>query len=593
MTFPTARPAISGDGRYVAFFSAASNLVPSDTNNNTDCFVHDRQTGSTERVSVPSDGSEPDFGAGSITLGISDDGRYVAFEASAHLSAEDTNNLTDIYVVDRQTGQAEVVSTTDEGWSANDNSFAAVLDSSGRHPAFATFGTNLDNIPPPGGQFYTSLFTRDRGPAVGVLKIMPSKVDDQVAVLGTARYGGVVIASADDPTNDGSAGADQLGAELTGASITYRPEVGDLFVRIGLNSIPSSATPGIIYDITFQLGGQNFEIRGSRVQAGATSGPDFELLSCDSGGSCTQTAQLKGGVGTVRNDVRFSIPMSSLGAVEGSAVTSVHVSSGIGDVNTGVLSILDEMDLPAATIPQRQVTAGFAPPGTPESQVNFSFSGNISDADYYASFGALPPGQWDLWARACLGNECGSAAFQNYGTPLPPVQLVRVVSRKAHGSAGTFDLDLTNATGIECRSGGANGDYTLVFTFANPLASVDGANITSGTASIISNNIDASDAHNYLVSLTGVANAQTISVSLTNVRDSLSNFSSSVPISMGVLLGDVNASRRVDAADVSFVRQQTLQMLDNSNFRADVNASGRIDAADVSIARQQTLTSLP
>jgi hypothetical protein len=62
---------------------------------------------------------------------------------------------------------------------------------------------------------------------------------------------------------------------------------------------------------------------------------------------------------------------------------------------------------------------------------------------------------------------------------------------------------------------------------------------------------------------------------------------------MGVLLGDVNASRRVDAADVSLVRQQTLQTVTTSNFREDINASGRIDAADVSIARQQTLTSLP
>jgi hypothetical protein len=62
---------------------------------------------------------------------------------------------------------------------------------------------------------------------------------------------------------------------------------------------------------------------------------------------------------------------------------------------------------------------------------------------------------------------------------------------------------------------------------------------------------------------------------------------------MGVLLGDVNASGRVDAADVSLVRQQTLQPITSSNFREDINASGRIDAADVSIVRQQTLTSIP
>jgi hypothetical protein len=62
---------------------------------------------------------------------------------------------------------------------------------------------------------------------------------------------------------------------------------------------------------------------------------------------------------------------------------------------------------------------------------------------------------------------------------------------------------------------------------------------------------------------------------------------------MGVLVGDVNGTKRVDAADVSLVRQQTLQNIDSSNFRTDINTSGRIDAADVSIARQQTLTSLP
>jgi hypothetical protein len=62
---------------------------------------------------------------------------------------------------------------------------------------------------------------------------------------------------------------------------------------------------------------------------------------------------------------------------------------------------------------------------------------------------------------------------------------------------------------------------------------------------------------------------------------------------MGLLLGDVNASGRVDAADVSSVRQQTIQAVTTANFRNDPNTSGRIDAADVSVARQQTLTSLP
>jgi hypothetical protein len=180
-----------------------------------------------------------------------------------------------------------------------------------------------------------------------------------------------------------------------------------------------------------------------------------------------------------------------------------------------------------------------------------------------------------------------------YNTGLVP--LPTVVSRKTHGSAGDFDINLplTGSPGIECRSGGPNGNYMLVFTFPNTVTSVGSVSVTSGTGSVASSNIDSADAHNYIVNLTRVGNAQTITVRLNNVTDSSGNYSAAISASMGVLLGDVNASRRVDAADVSLVRQQTLQPIDSSNFREDINASGRIDAADVSIARQQTLTSLP
>jgi hypothetical protein len=185
-----------------------------------------------------------------------------------------------------------------------------------------------------------------------------------------------------------------------------------------------------------------------------------------------------------------------------------------------------------------------------------------------------------------------SFKFPQCVPPTPP-QLVSVASRKTHTGVGDFDIDLTTGNGIECRSGGANGDYELVFTFATPLTSVGGASITTGSGSVASSQIDSTDAHNYIVSLTGVTNAQRITVGLTNVTDSSGGSSAVVPASMGVLLGDVNGSGRVDAADVSSVRQQTLQPITTSNFQEDVNLSGRIDAADVSVVRQQTLTSLP
>ena len=114
--------------------------------------------------------------------------------------------------------------------------------------------------------------------------------------------------------------------------------------------------------------------------------------------------------------------------------------------------------------------------------------------------------------------------------------------QKVHGAAAfDINLPLTGNPGVECRSGGANGDYQLIFSFANTLTSVGNASVTSGTGTVSSHMIDA-DAHNYIVNLTGVTNAQVITVNLTNVNDSAGNNSASVPISWVCLLGTPTAT---------------------------------------------------
>jgi hypothetical protein len=173
------------------------------------------------------------------------------------------------------------------------------------------------------------------------------------------------------------------------------------------------------------------------------------------------------------------------------------------------------------------------------------------------------------------------------------LQLTRVLSRKVHGSAGTFDVDLTNGNGIECRSGGANGEYTLLFAFANPLMKVDSATITAGTGSVASSHIDPDDAHNYVVNLTGVTNAQRITVGLSNVSDSAGNIGGLVSGQMSVLIGDVNGNGLVNSTDTSLVRAQSGQAVTNSNFRADVNASGLINSTDASVVQGRSGTGLP
>ena len=135
-------PAISGDGRYVAFASLATNLVTGDTNNAWDIFVHDRQTGQTSRVSVASGGTE---GNGeSRSPAISADGRYVAFRSLAsNLVTNDTNNGNDIFVHDTQTGHTSRVSIASDGTEANDDSGGVAISADGRFVTFYSAATNL------------------------------------------------------------------------------------------------------------------------------------------------------------------------------------------------------------------------------------------------------------------------------------------------------------------------------------------------------------------------------------------------------------------------------------------------------------------
>jgi hypothetical protein len=136
-------PAISSDGRYVTFGSSASNLVPGDSNNKTDIFVHDRQIGVTTRVSIDSDGNESN-GVNFPPAEISDDGRYVIFRSLAtNLVVDDINSKADIFVHDRHSGITTRVSVDALGAEANGDSTAPKISNDGRYVVFDTYATNL------------------------------------------------------------------------------------------------------------------------------------------------------------------------------------------------------------------------------------------------------------------------------------------------------------------------------------------------------------------------------------------------------------------------------------------------------------------
>jgi phosphatidylinositol-3-phosphatase len=166
---------------------------------------------------------------------------------------------------------------------------------------------------------------------------------------------------------------------------------------------------------------------------------------------------------------------------------------------------------------------------------------------------------------------------------------INAVSRKVHGDVGTFDIGLPLAgnPGIECRSGGATNDYQIVVTFGGPVTFSE-AQISQGTATVSSTSMNGNQV---FVNLTGVTNAQTIQVTLVGVNDGTNTVNIVIP--MGVLLGDVNASRRTDSGDVTVVRNHTVSIPYQQTFRFDVNTSGRIDAGDVTATRNASVTVLP
>ena len=194
----------------------------------------------------------------------------------------------------------------------------------------------------------------------------------------------------------------------------------------------------------------------------------------------------------------------------------------------------------------------------------------------------------EVFNRALSQSEIQAIFNAGAAGKCKPPQPTTAFSRKTHGGAGTFEIDLMpNGTpGIECRSGGASDVYQMIVQFPNPVT-VTGATLT-GSGSVSGFSVSGATV---TVDLINIANIQTLVVKLTGVSDG--TLSGDVPVGMSVLVGDTNGNGSVSASDIGQTKGQSGQTATGSNFRTDLNASGSISAADVGLVKSKSGTSLP
>jgi hypothetical protein len=171
-----------------------------------------------------------------------------------------------------------------------------------------------------------------------------------------------------------------------------------------------------------------------------------------------------------------------------------------------------------------------------------------------------------------------------------PLFLTKAASRKTHGAAGTFDITLPIAgnPGVECRN--SSGAHTLVFFFTNNVVS-GSATLSAGTGSITGSPTFTDNT--MTVDLTGVTDAQVITITLNNVTDVFGEVLPASSVSMGALIGDTTGNGTVNASDVTQTKGRSGQSLVGGNFRSDITRDGSINASDITFLKTRSGRALP
>ncbi|MFN2545640.1 MAG: plastocyanin/azurin family copper-binding protein [Actinomycetota bacterium] len=269
----------------------------------------------------------------------------------------------------------------------------------------------------------------------------------QVSVSGGAVFAGESpVSLAQDPAGDapGTAQtAQDTGVDLVGAS-AYQPDpaIPSVFFEWHVTGLPESGSfpEAVRYTIPFRTGGKQFQVQAKLSDLSATDRSDpqgrvgntghaFELRECidttvPPAGTCTHMAWLTGSFDVATNTIRVKVPLGATPEIVPGAVLTRNQSPA-GDLSTiqtgyqiapGAETVTADQAAWGGSdtsftyrIPDRQVSIGIAPAGTPLGQVMFAVTTTADSTGRFAGVLSAPgPGSWDVWARACFGANCAT-----------------------------------------------------------------------------------------------------------------------------------------------------------------------------------------
>lgn len=358
--------AISDNGRYVNFSSAATDLVPASGCGSQ--YVRDRKTGRTEHISVTSTGAV--VPAHPLSQ-LSDDGRYSiirTFGGSCSGSVDDPPEFSGDLLYDRETGQLDLLSCWgNDSHGGDESTQPCPRIASEFHPphlgsnARFLIGTHYDEevVANDTNEAY-DVFFRDIGRyslGAGPLGDPPPQQqseppNDRICIEDVCiPPSGKVSRRANSSMGTGVQEA-PASTKLYGASLAYRPEPSDLYAAIELEhmgpiptigpaGILTAGNPSVLYGLRFKIGVRIYDVRATSLLGGT-----FGLFDCtDPAPLCTQLATLKGGYGTTGERVVFSLPLEEIGLKDGGKLRDVKAFSALGSYLTGATEILDSVKL--------------------------------------------------------------------------------------------------------------------------------------------------------------------------------------------------------------------------------------------------------